>query len=184
MYNGNECFVTGSKPLDLSLSDFWERICFNMQRSELRSMLAEFLVISSLENMGVGTCVKRCDSPYCDVITNSGYVAIIKSAAYTDSEYGDRPDCISFQILPSENMKMGVYVFCLYKGMTENDTPLNLDLWEFYIVPSQVISQKISNRKSITLPALMDLDPILSDFYGIGEAINTSMELLNEIERI
>ena len=51
-----------------------------------------------------------------------------------------------------------VYVFCLNTGETrESSNPLNLNNWEFYIVPTTVINEKCGNNKSISLGKIKGL---------------------------
>ena len=51
-----------------------------------------------------------------------------------------------------------VYVFCLNTGITkETSNPLNLNNWEFYIVPTAVINKKCGNNKTISLGRIKSL---------------------------
>ena len=45
-----------------------------------------------------------------------------------------------------------IYVFCLNTGDTrESSNPLNLNNWEFYVVPTAVINEKCGDNKTISL---------------------------------
>ena len=45
-----------------------------------------------------------------------------------------------------------IYVFCLNIGETkESSYPLNLDNWEFYIVPTSFINERCKDNKTISL---------------------------------
>lgn len=72
--------------------------------------------------------------------------------------------------------KSDVYIFCIYKAMEKDESPLDLDLWEFYVLPTSVLDEMKPVQKTITLPSLMKLEPVWCDYYGIGEAIQKAME--------
>lgn len=45
-----------------------------------------------------------------------------------------------------------IYVFCLNIGETRVDfNPMNVDNWEFYIVPTKVINEKCGDNKRLTI---------------------------------
>ena len=51
-----------------------------------------------------------------------------------------------------------IYVFCLNTGNTkETAYPLDLNNWEFYIVPTAVINEKCGNNKTISLGRIKSL---------------------------
>lgn len=51
-----------------------------------------------------------------------------------------------------------MYVFCLNTGDTkEASNPLNLNNWEFYIVPTAIINEKCGNNKTISLGRIKSL---------------------------
>ena len=53
---------------------------------------------------------------------------------------------------------------------------MDLDLWEFYVLPTSVLDEMKPVQKTITLPSLMKLEPVWCDYYGIEEAIQKVME--------
>ena len=52
---------------------------------------------------------------------------------------------------------------------------MDLDLWDFYILPTKVLNEKMPIQKTITLPGLMRLEPMWCDYYGMGGAIQKIM---------
>lgn len=45
-----------------------------------------------------------------------------------------------------------LYIFCLNTGNTEEESyPLNLNNWEFYVVPTKVINEQCGDNKTISL---------------------------------
>ena len=73
-----------------------------------------------------------------------------------------------------------VYVFCYYKATSKSEDILNLDLWEFYVLPTQRIEAdaKLANKNSISLYRLkktFGLQPVgFGALYGaIRESLDT-----------
>ena len=51
-----------------------------------------------------------------------------------------------------------IYVFCLNTGDTRDTSyPLNLNNWEFYIIPTAIINEKCGNNKTISLGKIKKL---------------------------
>lgn len=188
-YIGNEQFLVGNKTTDITMNDFWRWAYSDLSNNIRRSVLAEFIVASSLEITDMDSEKTRTMwRPY-DLLTKDGYKVEVKSAAYVQSWDAKHPDCISYRIAPArlpdetgdykENAPLqrnsDVYVFCLYKAMKKDESPLNLDLWEFYVLSTKILDEKKPTQKTITLPSLMKLEPIWCDYYGIGEAIKKAM---------
>ena len=61
------------------------------------------------------------------------------------------------------------------EAVSKNETPLNMDFWDFYILPTKVLNEKMPIRKTITVQSLMQLEPMWCDYYGIGNAIQEVM---------
>ena len=179
---GNEQFSIGSLTISLTVNDFWRWSYSDLNDGICRSTLAKFIVATSLEvpnlNQGLSRTLKR---PY-DLISKDGYRIEVKSAAYNESVDEEHPDCISFGIAPTElsgrieetntaHRYSDVFVFCVYTAVSKNETPLNMDFWDFYILPTKVLNEKMPIQKTITFQSLMRLESMWCDYYGIGNAI-------------
>lgn len=180
-YTGNETFLTGNKSIHLTIGDFWRWAYSDLFYCNNLSVLAEYIIASALEINGArsSALLKQYD-----FLTSNGFRVNVRTAAYVESRYANRPDCISFCIssfgIPCGNGKTkqtsDVYVFCIYKGMKKTESPLNLDFWEFYVLPSSVLDKINPPKKTITLPSLMKLEPLWCDYYGIDGAIQKALE--------
>lgn len=178
--NGTEHFSANGKEIDLTMGDFWRWAYSDLANSIQRSRLSEYIVVSSLNAAGIKSSQSDNLKNFYDCLTEDGFRITIKSAAYIQSPDAEHPDCISFSItspIGSNRQGSDIYIFCLYKGMAESESPLNLDLWEFYVLRSSVLDEKRSSMRTITLPSLMQLKPLWCDYYGIGEAIRTVMSV-------
>lgn len=178
--NGTEHFSVNGEEMSLTMADFWKWAYSDLASSVQRSRLSEYIVASALDADGIES--SRSDfsgKPY-DLLTANGLRITVKSAAYIQSQDAEHPDCVSFSISASmtgepDRHGSDIYIFCLYKGMKETESPLSLDLWEFYVLRSSVLDKKKPTQKTITLPSLMRLEPLWCDYHGIGEAIQTVM---------
>ncbi len=68
-----------------------------------------------------------------------------------------------------------VYVFAVL-AHTDKATvdPLNVDQLEFYVLPTNVLDERMPTQKSIVLSSLLKLGPKKVGFEGLGDAIRTS----------
>jgi len=194
MYKGTELFSANGKDINLSLTDFWKWAYSDFSNNICRSVLAEYIVASALNCSGMETDSQRVMwQPYDllakDDLSDISYRVEVKSAAYVQSWDAKHPDHISFRIAPARmpdetgdykldaplQRNSDLYVFCIYKALQKDESPLNLDLWEFYVLPTKILDEKKPTQKTITLPSLMQLEPMWCDYYGLGEAIKTMM---------
>ena len=185
-YIGNEQFSIGSHTITLTVNDFWRWSYSDLNDGTCRSALAKFIVATSLKVPNLNQGLSRASKKPYDLISKDGYRIEVKSAAYNESVDEEHPDYISFGIVPTElsgriketnttHRNSDVFVFCVYKAVSKNETPLNMDFWDFYILPTKVLNEKMPIRKTITVQSLMQLEPMWCDYYGIGNAIQEVM---------
>lgn len=122
--------------------------------------------------------------PY-DVTSPAGRRIEVKSAAYIQSW---NPEGIFSQIKfdirrknawdgaayssePKRNCDL--YVFCVFTALTRDIPVLNLDYWDFYVLPTSVLNEKVPEQKSIALSSLLKLGPAKTDYAGLAETIET-----------
>lgn len=181
--NATDHFSANGKEIDMVLSDFWKWAYSDLSNSSNRSVLAKYIVASALEITGAKIRPARPMERLYDLLTRNGVKVDVRAAAYIDSSDADSPDCISFCVSPAgalggdgkRKQSSDAYVFCIYKGISDSDSPLNLDLWEFFVLPAKKLENKKAGLKTITLPSLMNLHPLACDYYGINDAIKTAM---------
>ena len=70
-----------------------------------------------------------------------------------------------------------VYVFCLlaHKDQATLD-PLNLDQWEFYVLPTVILNERKRSQHSITLPSLKKLNAGPYDYTRLRDVVLRSAE--------
>ena len=178
---GNEYFRYNDMLTGKLLADFWAWNSSDLLNNTLRGALAEFIVATALD---LNTDICREDWAAYDFETPSGIKIEVKSSAYLQSWNEDRISDIRFRIQPTKawDAKTGysdevkrqsdVYVFCIYASKEKKDSPLQLDKWEFYVLPTSVLNKKCSCQKSISLNSLLSLNPKKTNYINLGSIIN------------
>lgn len=69
--------------------------------------------------------------------------------------------------------------FCVFTARTRDVSILDLDYWDFYVLPTSVLDEKVPEQKTITLSSLLKLEPVKTDFAGLPAAVE-SVRLSNE----
>lgn len=177
---GNEHFTYEGMPAGILLSDFWAWNSSDLLNNTLRGALAEFLVASAI---GIDTSEARQDwTPY-DLLSPSGRKIEVKCSAYLQSWNADRLSKIQFSIRPARSWDSendfsydvkrwsDLYVFCLYASKDRSETPLQLEQWEFYLLPTSVLNIRCKDQKSISLSSLMSLSPTKATYEELREAV-------------
>ena len=116
-----------------------------------------------------------------DLITETGLKIEVKSAAYLQSWNQEKLSKISFGIAPtiawypqtntySDHKKRWAdyYIFCLLHHQDKSTIdPLDMDQWTFYVLSSQVLNEEKKDQKTISLGALLKLQPVGCKFGEI-----------------
>ena len=174
MYIGNEPLRVGGHDIALTVNDFWRWSFSDFSDFSTRDVFSKFLVASSLGLTADGSARQHCARNLLWSPTGSAGIRIsVRTAAYVQSGEAEHPDHILF-VIPKKP-DCDVRLFCVFKGMTGAESPLKTDLWDFYALCSNALSESMSGRGYVTLPALMGLNPVWSDYYGIGDAIQKAM---------
>lgn len=120
-----------------------------------------------------------------DVSSPSGRRIEVKSAAYLQSWTKDCYSKILFDIAPKhawtpeegnspeKKRNSDLYVFCVYTALTKDKSLLDLDLWDFYVLPTSVLNEKVPVQKKIGLPSLLKLEPVKTDYAGLCSVIES-----------
>lgn len=190
MYYGSEQFTENGKELEIRVQDFWRWAYGDFINNIQRGVLAEYIVSSAIGCLESSSLEKHREQwrPY-DLLSPDGWKIEVKSAAYVQSWDSKHPDHVSYSIaparIPDENgdykddspkqRNSDAYIFALYKAMSSDEDPINLDLWEFRVLRTSILDAEKPSQKSITLPSLQALDPIVCGYSGLSEALRLAM---------
>ena len=179
MKEGHEEFFSQSSFPNIDVLAFWKWSSSNLLINTTRGVLAEFLVASSL-NL---TDDPRFVWSNYDLITQSKVKIEVKSASIYQAWKQEKLSPIKFTIAKkyewdeetgeysNEPIRSAhIYVFCVFLGIE----PLNLDNWDFYILPTHYINEKYSDQKTVSLRSLEKEFPELRPlrFDELNSAIN------------
>jgi hypothetical protein len=179
---GGEPFELDGKSAPFNLINFWQWSSSDLPNNTIRGVLAEYIVASAL-GCHNGT---RVEWDAYDLITKEGIKIEVKSAAYIQSWSQSKLSSIKFGIQPTKGWdattnitsdirerQADVYVFCLLEHKDqETINPLSLDQWEFYVLATSVLNERLGEQKSISLSSLLKLDPKVVAYGELSEAIN------------
>lgn len=186
LLTGSEKFTLHGESARMTVLDYWAWSCSDLYDNTMRGVMAEFLVSSSF-NKGItslNTQMRTNWLPY-DVTSPTGRRIEVKSAAYIQSwtpedvfsqikfDIGKKVawDGTTYASEPKRNCDL--YVFCVFTAHTRDISVLNLDYWDFYVLPTSVLNEKLPDQKSIVLSSLLKLEPVKTDFAGLAEIIET-----------
>ncbi|MCU1332266.1 MAG: hypothetical protein JWM08_1258 [Candidatus Angelobacter sp.] len=176
---GDEHFLSSTNPLDITMLHFWQWSASDLVSNTARGLLAEFIVASAL---GL-TSELREEWRSFDLLTASGRKIEVKSCAYLQAWGQRKLSKIVFSIRPTRawdvdtgalaaeiKRQAHVYVFAL---LTQKDKaaldPLNLDQWEFYVVPTALLDARSGN--SINLKSLQQICPVAVSYTDLRNAV-------------
>ncbi len=184
---GNEEFTLHGKGAGITVLDFWRWAFSDLIDNTQRGVMAEFLVYSSLKpEYPPPTQMRENWLPF-DVTSPSGRRIEVKSAAYIQAW---TPENIFAQIRFDIGKKLAwdnatatsatvakrncdLYVFCLFTAKTKDVSLLDLDYWDFYVLPTSVLDEKVPDQKGISLSSLLKLEPVKTEYAGLGAVIES-----------
>ena len=184
---GNEEFTLHGKNAGITVMDFWRWAFSDLIDNTQRGIMAEFLVYSSLKSELPSRTQMRTNWFPFDVTSPSGRRIEVKSAAYIQAW---TPENLFAQIRFNIGKKLAwdnatatsatvakrncdLYIFCLFTAKTKDISLLDLNYWDFYVLPTSVLDQKIPDQKSISLSSLLKLEPVKTDYSGLGAVIES-----------
>jgi len=167
---GQEHFIFNNKALSLNILSFWKWSNSELLGNALRGVLAEFIVASTIDILDK----PRDEWDAYDLQTKNGLKIEIKSSSYLQSWEQNKLSTISFGIQETSKFdyktnkydkekkrQSDIYIFCVLSHKDKNSVnPLNLSQWDFYILETKILNEKVKTQKSITLSSLLKLEPI------------------------
>src|SRR5215216_807098 len=183
---GNEPFRIDGHTTTFGLLTFWQWAFSNLASNALRGVLAEYIVACDL---GVAGGV-RTEWDAFDLRTPDGKKVEVKSAAYLQSWKQSAPSKICFDVRPTygrdaatnttsleRKRQADVYVFCLLAHSDKASLdPLDLSQWEFYVLLSKVLDERLPTQKTISLAGLLRLGPVKAEFGSMGGIIKDILD--------
>ena len=178
---GKETFYLDGKKLPLDVLSFWKWSSSELLGNALRGVLAEFIVASTIDILDK----PREEWDAYDLKTKTGLKIEIKSSSYLQSWEQVELSKIIFGIQPTsdwdysinkrskEKMRQSdIYIFCVLSHKDKNSVdPLDLSQWDFYILETKVLNEKVKTQKTITLSSLLKLNPSKIKYDNLKQEI-------------
>lgn len=184
--NEQSKFTYNENNAGFSMLDFW-KFQFS-QIYDIQGDIAEFIVAKALNKTEADN--KDLWTLY-DISYRNKRIEVKETSYYhawqTDDEpkskartFGITKANSSYENPDEENRyerQNDIYVFCLNTGYTKSESyPLNLNNWEFYIVPTQVINEKCGNNKTISLSKIKKLGFNATKYDSIKNVIDSIID--------
>jgi hypothetical protein len=189
---GKEQFLFNSRKTGIDLLSFWQWSVSDLVSNVTRGRLAEYIVARAL---GLAKGGIRDEWAAYDLETPSGIKIEVKSAAYIQSWNQKRLSLISFltpktrawdpetNIQSKESKRQAdIYVFAVlsHKDKATID-PLDLNQWDFYLLPTSILDTRKRSQHSISLKTLEEICPGSFKFDQLKKAIGLMGATLGEI---
>ena len=179
--SGKEKFTQHGNETNLSILDFWQFKFSNIYN--MQEIMAEYLVAKAL---GKDEADNDAYWRLFDIAYRGKRIEVKQSSYYHPwNENGKISDQRIFSIAKAnssyeDNTKENryerqndIYVFCLNVGKTKEEAnPLNLDNWQFYIVPTSFINENCGDNKTISLGRIRNFGFEAKNYYEIEDEIN------------
>ena len=166
--SGQETLKLADKDLPFTVLDFWRWAFSDLLSNATRGKLAEFIVASALD---VDLQEASNEWGAYDLSTQDGLKIEVKTSAYVQAwsqkdyskpvfsiakaKYWDPDTGMSDE---AAKRHADIYVFCLLKEKDQSKiNPLQLEQWDFFVVPRRVLDKYKRNQRSITLASLLKL---------------------------
>ena len=185
---GTENFMLNGNPTGVKLSSFWAWAYSELESNIVRSVLAEYIVASALSITDTpGEDYREMWRPY-DLLYRNIRIEV-KSASTVQAWNTKHKGKFTFSIAPARvvdefgNYKddapvqrnSDIYIFCIFAPNDETTSPLILDSWTFYLVPTKVFDEIMPMQKTISFDPLKSLNPTITDYKGLKNAVDDLM---------
>jgi len=169
--NNNGKFIFNNNELDFGILDLWKSKYSNIYN--MQDVIAEFLVEKAL---GIDKAQNTDYWTLYDILYRDCRIEIKQTGYYHPwNENGKISNIRRFGItMANSNYEFeelenkferqnDIYVFCLNTGETKEDSnPMNIDNWEFYIMPTKIINEVCGDNKTIGLNKVREISKRVS----------------------
>lgn len=184
---GLECIFDKNGVTVATINDYWQWTYSSLLGNTERGNYAEWLVAVAL---GIANEIRIGWNKY-DLKTRRGTTVEVKASGYlqtwsqqklTKPVFGIRPikawDYESNEYESIIKRQADVYVFCVHNYMRKDDglNPLDLKQWDFYVLPTKLLNEKMPTQQTITLEKIKALGVYTTAFNDLEDTIDNCME--------
>jgi hypothetical protein len=180
---GTEPFYRGGQPMPFDITSFWQWAMSDLVGNTARGVLAEYIVARALGLAGDG--IRPEWSAYDLELPGPPPIKIeVKSAAYIQSWEQADYSKISYTVAkkrgwdpvkgytddPKRHADVYVLALLAHKDQETLDS-LNVDQWQFHVVPTGKLDERERSQHSITLPSLQALRVVAVPYDELLQAV-------------
>jgi len=179
--NGTEWFLYDGKNIGKLLLNFWQWSGSDLLNNAMRGKLAEYIVALALwlDNDF------RIEWDEYDLVYKNLKIEI-KSSAYIQSWEQEKYSQIIFWIRPTKDetrteskRQADIYIFCLLKEKNAKIiNPLDMSQWDFFLLSTKELDEKLWSQKTLSLKSLEKLNPQKCNFWNLKDTIDLAPHLL------
>lgn len=169
--------------------DFWRWAHSDLVANAERGIFAEFIVSRAL---GIQSS-HRVEWDSYDLQTSDGIKIEVKSSGYIQTWNQKRLSSLQFGIQPTKKWnrqkniyekekirQSDIYVFCVHKHKEqETVNPLDLSQWDFYVLPTYILNEKVNKQKTITISSLLKLGAQKCRYEQLKSVVNNLSKKIN-----
>ena len=185
-YSGTEEIVSASGEKISTLNDFWSWAYSDILGNTERGILAEYLVAKAF---GIDYKDRVSWDKY-DLLSDEGISIEVKSSGYFQTWGQNQKSRLVFGIQPTKawdyetdefdeesKRQADIYVFCVFNCREKNDkmNPLDLSQWDFYLLPTSVLNEKLGNNKTASLGKLLKIGAEICPYEKLHKRIEELM---------
>ncbi len=145
--------------------------CFaNMRSKDVVDLIGDYIVCCATSGFRSQRISMYRFNHSGDIVSNSGIRIRVCTASFLQADLDSGFSQINFD-LDFSGEDPDVYVFCLCKAIAANETYLNLDNWDFFVIPGDVMGDFIPHPDIITLESVDLLCKAKVDYFDLPRAI-------------
>ena len=185
---GTECVFDEQGKIVSTIQEYWQWAYSSLLGNTERGHFAEYLVAVAL---GIADNTRIEWDKY-DLKSPSGITVEVKASGYLQTWSQKKLSEPKFRIRPTKawdyetnqyeetsKRQAEVYVFCLHNYQRKDDgiNPLDLSQWEFYVLPTKILDEKMPTQKTISLDRVKSLGAIATSFGELRNAIEHCLDV-------
>lgn len=164
--------------------DYWRWPHSDLISNAERGIVAEYIVGRATKSLGLN----RVEWDAWDLTTPDGVKIEVKASGYVQSWEQEKPSTIRFTIGEANGWSAttntcddvpqrsaDVYVFCIHTEFDkETADPLDTTRWEFVVLPTSVLNQRLGCQKTVGVSTLIKLGGKKYKYESLQEAISVA----------
>lgn len=184
---GQECIIDEKGKMISTIHEYWQWAYSSLLGNTERGHFAEYLVAVAL---GIADNTRIEWDKY-DLKSPSGITVEVKASGYLQTWSKNKLTKPIFSIRPTMawdyetnqyeeiiKRQAEIYVFCLHNYRRKDDgiNPLDLRQWEFFVLPTKILDEKMPVQKTISLDKVKALGAVNASFSELKNIIEQCAE--------